>query len=40
MLQHGYIRSEMAPYHYEAEASSTTIALHYEVARVSNRFKC
>ena len=27
----------MPPYHYEAEASSTTIALQCEVARVSNR---
>jgi hypothetical protein len=40
MLQHGYNASEMAPYLYEEEALSTTIALHCEVARVSNRCMC
>ena len=37
MLRHGYNAIEMAPYLYEGEAPSTTIALHWEVARVSNR---
>ena len=40
MLQHGYNGSEMGPYLYEASALSTTIALHCEVARVSNRCMC
>jgi len=37
MLQHGYNGSEMRPYLYEAEPLCTTIALHCELARVSNR---
>jgi hypothetical protein len=40
MLQHGYNASEMVPYLYEEEAPSTTIALHCEVARVSNWLMC
>ena len=40
MLQHGYNASEMAPYLYEEEALSMTIALHCEVARVSNQCMC
>ena len=40
MLQHGYNQIEMAPYQYEVEAPSTTIALHWEVARVSNQCMC
>jgi len=40
MLQHGYNASEMAPYLYEEGAFSTTIALHCEVARVSNQAMC
>jgi hypothetical protein len=40
MLQHGYNASEMAPYLYEEEALSMTIALHCEVARVSNQPMC
>jgi hypothetical protein len=40
MLQHGYNASEMGPYLYEEEAISTTIALHSEVARVSNQTMC
>jgi hypothetical protein len=37
MLRAGYNAIEMAPYLYEGKARSTTIALHWEVARVSNR---
>lgn len=37
MLPHGYNKSDLAPYRYEADAFSTTNALHCEVARVSNR---
>ena len=37
MLQHGYKKSERAPYLYEASAISTTIALQCEVTRVSNQ---
>jgi hypothetical protein len=40
MLQHGYNGSEMAPYLYEASILSTTIALQWEVARVSNWLMC
>jgi hypothetical protein len=40
MLQHGYNASEMAPYLYEEKALSMTIALHWEVARVSNQSMC
>jgi hypothetical protein len=40
MLQHGYNASEMAPYLYEEEALSMTIALQCEVARVSNQPMC
>jgi hypothetical protein len=40
MLPHGYNASEMAPYLYEASVVSTTIALQWEVARVSNRLMC
>jgi len=36
MLQHGYNASGIGPYQYEEEALSTSIALHCEVARVSN----
>jgi hypothetical protein len=37
MLRAGYNAIEMAPYLYEGKARSTTIALHWEVARVSNQ---
>jgi len=37
MLQAGYNGSEMGPYQYEEKPLCTTIALHWEVARVSNR---
>ena len=40
MLHPGYNGIEMAPYHYEEEAPSMTIALHCEVARVSNQCMC
>ena len=40
MLHHGYNAIEMAPYLYEGEAPSMTIALHCEVARVSNQCIC
>jgi hypothetical protein len=40
MLQPGYNAIEMAPYLYEGEAPSMTIALHCEVARVSNQCMC
>lgn len=40
MLQHGYNQIEMGPYQYEVEGPSTTIALHWEVARVSNQRMC
>jgi len=40
MLQHGYNAIEMAPYLYEEEALSMSIALHWEVARVSNQYMC
>jgi hypothetical protein len=40
MLQHGYNAIEMGPYQYEEEALSMTIALHCEVARVSNQPMC
>jgi hypothetical protein len=36
MLHSGYNKSESGQYLYEAEAFSTTIALHCEVGRVSN----
>jgi len=37
MLLHGYNSIGMGPYHYEEEPLCTTIALHCELARVSNR---
>ena len=40
MLHHGYNAIEMAPYLYEVEAPSMTIALHCDVARVSNQCMC
>jgi len=40
MLPPGYNAIEMAPYLYEGEAPSMTIALHCEVARVSNQPMC
>ena len=40
MLHRGYNAIEMAPYLYEGEAPSMTIALHCEVARVSNQYMC
>jgi hypothetical protein len=40
MLHPGYNGIEMAPYLYEEEAPSMTIALHCEVARVSNQCMC
>jgi hypothetical protein len=39
-LHHGYNGIEMAPYLYEGEAPSMTIALQCEVARVSNQCMC
>jgi hypothetical protein len=38
MLHSGYNKSESGQYLYEAEAFSTTIALHCEVGRVSNPY--
>jgi hypothetical protein len=40
MLQHGYNRAVLIPYHYAVEVFSTTIALHCEVARVLNQCMC
>ena len=40
MLHHGYNAIEMAPYVYEEEAPSMTIALRCDVARVLNQFMC
>ena len=39
MLQHGYNRSELAPYYCEASAYSMTIALHGEHGRMSNSYR-
>ncbi|MCK1518374.1 hypothetical protein IVB22_39060 [Bradyrhizobium sp. 190] len=38
-MQHGYNKSEMAPYLYEEEAFSTTIALRGEHGRLSNSYR-